>query len=166
MKNITILTLLGFALVLPACNKQEPPKPVAAVPAHHEHKAPHGGALAELGEEYAHLEFVLDPSDGTITCYVLDGELENLIRIAQPRIDVTLTFGPAGHERTLPLTLTAMTSDLTQEKPGDCSTFAAPPQEALKGVETYRGKLARVEVKGQRFENVDFAPSARKGSSP
>jgi len=163
---LAVLAILGLVAALPSCGKQPPPQPAAAVPPHHEHKAPHGGALAELGEEYAHLEFVLDPATGTMTCYVLDGELENLIRIAQPKIEVTLTLGAAGHEVTLPLALDAVASELTKEKVGDCSTFAVTSEYALKGVGTYRGKIAWVEVKGKRFENVEFAPSAHAEPAP
>ena len=48
----------------------------------HEHVAPHGGALVELGEELAHLELVHDPTTGTLTAYVLDGEAEQAVRVS------------------------------------------------------------------------------------
>ena len=152
----------GLLVLLPSCGKQEPPKPVTAAPPHHEHKAPHGGALAELGDEYAHLEFVVDPEAGTMVCYVLDGELTNLVRIAQPRIDVTII--PGGEHgglfvdsirQPLDLALAAVSSDLTGDKVGDCSVFSAT-DAGLKGLKSYQGKIAWAEVKGKRFENVAF----------
>jgi hypothetical protein len=43
-----------------------------ATTATHEHKAPHGGLLVEVGEEFAYIELVLDRTSGTLTAYMLD----------------------------------------------------------------------------------------------
>jgi hypothetical protein len=125
-----------------------------------------------LGDEYAHLEFVFDPEAGTMTCYVLDGELENLVRIAQPRIEITII--PGGDKGAmivdstrpaLALSLDAVASDLTGDKVGDCSVFSVTT-DGLKGVKTYLGKIAWVEVKGRRFENVAFSLIAPGAPTP
>ena len=53
----------------------------------HQHKAPHKGTLVEFGEEFAHLELVLDQATGKISAWVLDGEAEKAVRVAQKRSD-------------------------------------------------------------------------------
>jgi hypothetical protein len=64
----------------------------------HEHHAPHDGTLVELGEEFAHLELVLNAQTGTLTVYVLDGEAEQSVRIAQPEIELTVhPFAPTDY---------------------------------------------------------------------
>ena len=45
----------------------------------HEHKPPHSGTLVEFGEEFAHLELVLDAATGTLKAYALDGEAEKAV---------------------------------------------------------------------------------------
>ena len=49
----------------------------------HEHHAPHKGTLVEFGEEFAHLELVIDAATGRVSAYVLDGEAEKSVRIGQ-----------------------------------------------------------------------------------
>ena len=69
------LRSLGVALTLAAataCSKKAE-EPTAK----HEHHAPHHGALEVLGDEFAHVELVLDEKTGRLTAYVLDGEAEN-----------------------------------------------------------------------------------------
>ena len=57
----------------------------------HEHHAPHKGTLVELGEEFSHLEIVLDPASGKITAYALDGEAEKAVRLKQAEIVLKIT---------------------------------------------------------------------------
>ena len=54
----------------------------------HEHHPPHKGTLVEFGEEFAHLELVLDPATGKLTAYALDGEAEKAVRLKQTEIVV------------------------------------------------------------------------------
>ncbi len=72
-----------------------------------------------LGAEIYHLEFVLDPASGQLSAYVLDGEMENFIRIAAPSFEVVATVG--GVKQTL--FLAAVANYATGEKTGDTSLF-------------------------------------------
>src|SRR5881628_3178191 len=82
----------------------------------HEHHAPHGGALQVLGEEAAHVELSLDTKTGKLTAWVLDGEAERPVRIAQPSLHLTLTdIGTVD--------LAAVANPLTGETAGDTSQF-------------------------------------------
>src|SRR5947207_12390353 len=89
MKNIFPICLaLVFGFVA-GCSKTESAPPAKAATPHHEHKPPHGGAPVELGEEENHVEFVLDAANGKLQAFVMDGELENFVRIAAPSLEVT-----------------------------------------------------------------------------
>ena len=46
----------------------------------------------ELGEEAFHLELVAE-EPGRLSAYVLDGEMENFIRIAAPTFEIVATVG-------------------------------------------------------------------------
>lgn len=125
----------------------------------HEHHAPHEGALVVLGEEFAHVEFVLDPGAGSLTAYILDGEAENSIRIGQESIEVVIkdTVPPtdgAGVSGDA-LILKAVSDVLTGETAGDTSEFAAR-SERLKGVRKFTAVISVISVKGQTFKNIEF----------
>ena len=47
---------------------------------------PHGGTPVVLGNEAYHLELVVDAASGTLQVYVLDGEMENFVRVSAPSI--------------------------------------------------------------------------------
>jgi hypothetical protein len=77
-----------------------PPKPSEApskkdshAHAHDEHpeKGPHGGPLAEWGEEEFHAEFTRDPDKKQVTVYILDGKVEKAAPIKAETIKLTLT---------------------------------------------------------------------------
>jgi hypothetical protein len=118
----------------------------------HEHKAPHGGALVELGEEFAHLEFVLDSTKGTLTAYVLDGEAEQAVRVTAPSIDVTVTPKQGA---AVSLQLRAVESPLTGETLGDTSQFATMSPK-LARVTRFEGVVNVVTVRGREFRRVAF----------
>jgi hypothetical protein len=120
---------------------------------HHEHHAPHKGTLVELGEEFAHLELVLNAQTGTLTAYVLDGEAEQSVRIAQPTIEVRLRL--PGSSNTLEMTLSASANPLTGETVGESSQFQAQ-SDALKSVSRFSGIVKHVTAKGGTFDNVAF----------
>jgi hypothetical protein len=131
--------------------------PGQGAPTGHEHHAPHGGTLVELGEEAAHIELVLDRSSGSLTAYVLDGEAEESVRIAQPSLDLVIDApGPAG--RVLPLA--ARANVLTGETVGDSSEFGAT-DGALQTGGTIKGQVRHIHVKGQVFDHLPFEVSYR-----
>jgi hypothetical protein len=119
----------------------------------HEHAAPHGGSLVEFGDEFAHLELVLDSNTGRLTAYALDGEAEKPLRLAQPSIAVVVTLPDV-----LPpieVTLTAVENALTGEKAGDTSQFTASVPE-LKGRKMFKGSVTALTIRGRSFARVRF----------
>lgn len=135
---------------LAACGRTQ----VDAVPTsgHHEHHAPHHGALEVLGDEVAHVELVLDPGTGTLTAYVLDGEAENPVRIAADALQLVVTDLPEGK---IDLALKPVANVLSGETMGDTSEFQGR-SERLKGVTRFSGRLRTITARGTTFRNVEI----------
>jgi hypothetical protein len=117
----------------------------------HEHAAPHGGLLVELGEEFAHVELVLNRREGALTAYVLDGEAEQPIRLSQLTIDVILDVPIPGSA----LTFGPVASVLTGEGAGDTSQFVIR-HDALRISAPISGRLKALTVRGRDFRDVPF----------
>jgi hypothetical protein len=119
----------------------------------HEHKAPHDGTLVVFGDEFAHIELVLDAKEGKLTAYVLDGHAEKGVRVDQK--DVTLEITSADG-KTKKVALTAVANKLTGEKEGDTSVFSAT-DEIFKDAKTFKVKLEKLKVKGKTFLDIKFS---------
>lgn len=117
-------------------------------PQKHRHIPPHGGAPVVLGEELYHLEFVLDEASASLHCYVLDGHMENFIRIQAAKL--ILEVEP---NKTVVLTPVARRS--TGESVGKTSHFSAPLDWA-KERKRFAAVLQEITIQGNRFENVAF----------
>ena len=142
---ITALTLFSIASV---AEKAEH---------HHEHHAPHDGTLVVLGEEFAHLEFVLTSQTGDITIYVLDGEAENPIRIEQESIELQIvTKKNDSNNETSTLLFKPVSNVLTGEKKGDTSEFSAQSDQ-LKNQDSFEAIISDITVNGVEFNAVEFA---------
>jgi hypothetical protein len=148
---------LSFALVtsllaFTGCSKQPAPSTAAAPAAHrHEHKAPHDGTPVVLGNEAYHLELVRDAAAGKLTAYVLDGEMEEFIRVKPATFEVVATV--AGAKQTL--TFQAVANAATGETIGNSSQFEASA-EWLKTTATFDATLTAIEIKGTPFAAVAF----------
>ena len=117
----------------------------------HHHEAPHGGALIPLGDHVGHGELLIDEA-GKVTLYLLDGEAEAPIRVAQETITIELT--PEGGEA-ITIELSAVENVLTSETVGDTSQFEGT-EAGLAGVEHADGTIVSIDFRGMTFENVAF----------
>ena len=149
LRFLSLLALL--AAVGAGCARQAAPSPAAAPVAKHEHHPPHGGTPVVLGNELYHLELVLDDATGRLSAYVLDGEMENFVRIAAPAMEITATVGGQPH----PLALRAVANPATGETIGDTSCFEVQA-DWLKTTPAFDAVLARIEVRGTAFTAVAF----------
>ena len=152
MISFARLALAGLLLGgLPACSKKDAAStPDPAVPPH-KHTPPHGGTAVVLGAETYHLELVRDPVAGKLTLYVMDGELENFVRLAAPSIEIVATVGgkPAS------LVFQPIANPTTGEKIGDTAQFEATA-DWLKTTGNFDGILTKIEIRGTPFTAVSF----------
>ena len=114
----------------------------------HRHIPPHGGAPVVLGEELYHLEFVLDEASASLHCYVLDGHMENFIRIQAAKLILEV-------EPNKTVVLTPVVSRATGESVGNASHFSARLDWA-KERKRFAAVLREITIQGNRFENVAF----------
>jgi len=151
MKHL-IPVVVGLTLALMAgCGRQSSGAPPQAGAHHHEHKPPHHGTPVVLGKEEYHVELVLDAPAGRLQAYIMDGELENFVRVPAPSFAVAATLG--GKEEVL--TFKAVANNATGEKVGDTSLFEAQA-DWLKTNATFDGVLRQLTVRGSTYENVAF----------
>jgi len=137
---------------------------LAAFPAQgEEHRAPRGGTLLELGEEFAQIEFVLDLQQGNLTAYILDGEAENPVRLRQPSIDLVIDEASYAGVRKAAVTLhlKAVPNVLTGETVGDTSEFSVYSAEPLQGATSLKGRIKRITVRSTSFKDLPFSIPAR-----
>ncbi len=127
---------------------------------HHAEKGPHGGALAAIGEDDAHLEFVLDADTGKLTAYVLDGEAEKPLPIKQSKLQLTYTLTKLRDfdEGSDDIPDDAFLLALDAVSPADDGTAAefAGQADTLKGCEKFAAVLTTVHVGDKSFQNVEF----------
>ena len=155
LKSFRLAGALLCALVAAGfgCAKKAAPSVVADAPvAKHEHHPPHGGTPVVLGEEAAHVELVLDAPAGRLQAYVLDGELENFLRIAEPSLTIVATVD--GAERTL--TLSPVANPATGETAGDTSLYEARA-DWLRTTPHFTARLVAITVRGTAYRDVAFA---------
>lgn len=137
-------------LALGACSK--PAEPQHAAPsARHEHAAPHGGTLVEIGEHAFNLELVRDAAAGRLSAYVFDGHVENFVRLKAPSFEVIATVG--GEKR--PLTFRAVANPATGETVGDTAQFDAEA-DWLKNTAVFDAVIPTLTIKGATFPAVAF----------
>jgi hypothetical protein len=150
MRKILLLGSI-IAIGFCGCSKSED-TPAANAPVHkHEHHPPHGGAPVELGEEEYHIEIVRDADVGKLQAFVLDGELENFIRIAAPSLEIEAQV--AG--RPEKLVLAPVANNATGEKVGDTSLFEGTA-DWIKTTPIFDAVLKEVTVRGKTYTNLAF----------
>jgi hypothetical protein len=146
------LLVLGLALGLFAgCERQPSPAPQQTSVRRHEHKPPHHGTPVVLGKEEYHVELVLDAPAGRLQAYVMDGELENFVRVPGESFVVTAML--AGKEEIL--TFKAIGNNATGEKVGDTALFEARA-DWLKTNTAFDAVLRQLTVRGTTYENIAF----------
>lgn len=127
----------------------------------HEHKAPRGGTLIELGDDHGQqMEFVIDHNNGKVWAYILKDHAERPARITQKEIVLTVHKGEGSAEE-FAVTLTAVANELSGEKVGDTSEFAGQ-SDKLKTAKIFEATVTSVSVKGQEFKNVKFSFPKKK----
>ena len=157
MSSMFKKSLLNFAalILLASCGVENDRSAVsnhnnqAKPPTHkHQHVPPHGGAVVVLGEELYHLEFVLDETSAALHCYVLDGHMENFIRIQAAKLILEV-------EPNKTVVLMPVVSRVTGESVGNTSHFSARLDWA-KERKRFAAVLREITIQGNRFENVAF----------
>jgi len=113
----------------------------------HYHAAPHGGALAMLGDHLAQLELVAGPKPGEWSLYVLDGGAERFVRVEQTEVQVAMD----GQN----FVFQAVANQATGETVGNTSQFSAAV-EGLGKDDSFPVQIEEIIVYRQSFKDVEF----------
>jgi len=125
----------------------------------HEHHPPHHGTLVVLGEEFSHVELLVDPSTGELDAFVLDGEAENPVRISQAFLQIKVK----NKAKDWILKLRPVANSLTGETKGDTSEFRVVSSK-LKGASKFQGEIIYIKARGTEFKKVWFLyPEGNEG---
>ncbi len=101
----------------------------------HSDPGPHGGVLAEWGEEEYHAEFTVDHAKKQATVYILDGQAKNAVPIASETIELTLT-------NVTPPVQIALQADPQKEDPkGSASRFVGTHDQLGTEME-FKGEIS------------------------
>ena len=117
----------------------------------HHHDSPHGGAGVTLGDEEAHIEFLVDAEAGTVTAWFFKPHMERYLRIKAESF-VVLAKLPDGEAR---LTFAAVANAGTGETVGDTSQFVARA-DWLAGAGSFDAVLPEVSVRGTVYRSIAF----------
>jgi hypothetical protein len=127
---------------------------------HHAEKGPHGGALVAIGEDDAHLEFVLDADTGTLTAYVLDGAAEKPVRIKQGNLQLAFNLLPPddedGTKSDLPDSVSVIMLEAVSPAGDGTATEFAVQSDELKGAEKFEATLTTITIAGKPFKGILF----------
>jgi len=155
MTTISFTTLravvgLGAAALLgPGCDNHDHATPSGSG---HKHGSTHGGVAVELGEHQFHLDFLADPSTGSLKAWVMDGHAENFVRVTNGSLALKVSVQTSEKD----LELSAQANPTTGETVGDTSQFEAKA-DWLKGTQRFTALLPSVQIRGQTFTNVTFS---------
>jgi hypothetical protein len=127
---------------------------------HHAEKGPHGGALVAIGEDAAHLEFVLDAATGKLTAYVLDAAAEKAVPIKQANLQLTYSLtmveGIEKESDDIPDDVLILALEAVSPAADGTAAEFAGQADTLKGVEKFTAVLTTVNVAGKPYPNVSF----------
>ena len=117
----------------------------------HHHDPPHGGAGVTLGDEDAHIEFLVDEEAGTVTAWFFTPHMEQYLRIKAESFEVLAKL-PDGE---VVLTFVAVANAGTGETVGDTSQFVARA-DWLTGSGSFDAVLSEVSVRGKVYRSIGF----------
>ena len=144
------IAALGLGL-LAGCGQKEEAAPAQKTVHKHEHKPPHHGTPVVLGDEEYHMELVLDAPAGKLQAYIMDGELENFVRIKTDSFEITASL--PGQEQLL--LFKPIANNATGETAGDTSLFEAHA-DWLKTTTEFDAAIKAVTVNGKTYQNIHF----------
>lgn len=149
MRNrMTILALVSLGFFCGCERRSDHAKGAGTAPTH-QHAAPHGGILIEVGDHQFNVELVHDAAAGTLTLYTLDAHAENFVRIAMPAIEIAINAG--GQTRSL--TLLPVANAATGETVGATSQYQVQA-EWLKDLSRLNGTVILLDFNGAKFTQV------------
>lgn len=148
MKITTFLFLFASSLFFFSCGEDQHEGGHGA----HNHPAPHGGQLVELGKHGSgfNLELVLH-EQGFLQIYVFDAHVQDFVRISANSIDIEIT-DQNGTSRII--TCEPIEDPITGETVGNTSLFTST--ERINEILPLQGVINKIDIMEFSYENVEI----------
>ena len=102
-------------------------------------------------EETAHVEFLIDPTNGDLACYLLSAHAIEPVRTT--RETLRLWFESEGEP--VLVELAAHANSLSGETVGDTSEFRVA-HEMFAGAGPWKGRIEEIDLRGKTYKDVEF----------
>ena len=118
----------------------------------HGHKAPHGGVLVNVGDEFCHLEFVQEPESNRLQLHVMRFHpKEGPLKISMAQIEVGATTG--GEEKAIVFKPVELDGITATDHP---TSLYMAEVDWLKNAPNFNGTVKKLTIEGKLFLEIAF----------
>ena len=118
----------------------------------HGHKAPHGGVLVNVGDEFCHLEFVQEPESNRLQLHVLRFHpKEGPLKISMAKIEVGATTG--GEEKAIVFKPVELDGITATDHP---TSLYMAEVDWLENALNFNGTVKKLTIEGKLFLEIAF----------
>lgn len=121
-------------------------------PGAHTHVAPNGGVLVEIGDEFAHLELVVDSANSKIICYVFDGALKFGLKAKQATIEAEINETKESPDEKKVIVFKAISNLIANNTEEESSQYEA--EYKMKPNTKISLRFKNITINNKSFENV------------
>ena len=156
------LALAAGLAATSGCDRiDHPADPNPAATPGHRHETQHGGGAMAIGAEEYQVEFTFGETPGTLDAYVMDGEMEDYVRIAAAAWPAVARV----EGRDFPLEFRAIANSATGETVGDTALFEARA-DWLAAKPALTIFLPTLTIKGHAYTNLSATLPAGAALQP
>ena len=118
----------------------------------HGHKAPHGGVLVNVGDEFCHLEFVQEPESNRLQLHVMRFHPKEMpVKFFMEQIEVSAKVGDEGKVVVFkPVELDGITAT---DQP---TSLYMAEVDWLKKAANFNGTVRELKIEGKIFSEIAF----------
>ena len=118
----------------------------------HGHKAPHGGVLVDVGDEFCHLEFVQEPESNRLQLHVMRFHpKEGPLKISMAQIEVGATTG--GEEKAIVFKPVELDGITATDHP---TSLYMAEVDWLENAPNFNGTVKKLTIEGKLFLEIAF----------
>jgi len=118
----------------------------------HGHKAPHGGVLVNVGDEFCHLEFVQEPESNRLQLHVMRFHPKEMpVKFFMEQIEVSAKVGDEGKVVVFkPVELNGITAT------DQLTSLYMAEVDWLKNAANFNGTVRELKIEGKIFSEIAF----------
>ena len=118
----------------------------------HVHKAPHGGVLVSVGDEFCHLEFVQEPESNRLQLHVMRFHPKEMpVKFVMKQIEVSAKVGD--EEKTVVFKPVELDGITATDQP---TSLYMAEVDWLKKAANFNGTVRELKIEGKIFSKIAF----------